>query len=220
MERRKQILELDTRFCKDFEAGLANLTNEEQLIVTSFFKTVLPIFQERSEGYYVRFYSIYEKEILERLRSKARTIHNLKLTDYLVQDSLRLIYIQHNSQVVDDDHLLSDAEFDDFLSEVSRLIHLKHEILLLQGSNAPKERPAREEKRNADSASELKAEALGDHEEYMTIAECAKFLGRSKVTIHEYKKQGLPCYRIGRTVKFKKSEVLGFMRQWERKRRK
>lgn len=220
MDRRKQILELQRRFDKDFESGLTNLTNEEQLIVTSAFKTVVPIFQERSEGYYERAYAIYEKEILERLRNKAKPIYNLRLLDYMVQDSMKLVHVQHDLKVNNDDQFLSDEELDDFLVKVSRLVNLKHQMLLLQGPGVQTTtNVALSEKIDAEPDGNPKAEPLGDHEEYMTIAECAKFLGRSKVTIHEYKKQGLPCYKIGRTVKFKKSEVLGFMRQQEKKRK-
>jgi hypothetical protein len=32
------------------------------------------------------------------------------------------------------------------------------------------------------------------------------------VSIHAYKKKGLPFYRVGRKVLFKKSEVLEFMK--------
>jgi len=49
-------------------------------------------------------------------------------------------------------------------------------------------------------------------EEHFTIEQLRKFLNCSKVTLHNYKKRGLPYYRIGRKVLFKKSEVLEFMR--------
>ena len=51
-----------------------------------------------------------------------------------------------------------------------------------------------------------------DKEEHFNIRQCAKFLGCSLVSIHSYKKRGLPYYRIGRKVLFKKSEVLDFMK--------
>lgn len=38
----------------------------------------------------------------------------------------------------------------------------------------------------------------------LTIKELASFLGCSKVTVHQYRKQGLPCYQIGRKVLFSK----------------
>jgi len=46
-----------------------------------------------------------------------------------------------------------------------------------------------------------------------TIKELAVFLKCSKVSVHAYKKLGLPYYRIGRTVIFKESEVLHFMKK-------
>jgi excisionase family DNA binding protein len=52
-----------------------------------------------------------------------------------------------------------------------------------------------------------------DQEEHFSIADCARFLGCSVVSIHNYKKQGMPYYRIGRKVLFKKSEVLAFMKK-------
>lgn len=58
---------------------------------------------------------------------------------------------------------------------------------------------------------EQKPEIKLDQEEHFTIQECAKFLHCSVVSIHNYKKQGMPYYRIGRKVLFKKSEVLEFM---------
>ena len=52
-----------------------------------------------------------------------------------------------------------------------------------------------------------------DKEEHFTIDQIVRFLNCSKVTLHKYKKLGLPFYRIGRKVLFKKSEVLDFMRK-------
>jgi excisionase family DNA binding protein len=49
-------------------------------------------------------------------------------------------------------------------------------------------------------------------DEHFTIAQCAKFLRCSLVSIHKYKKVGLPYYKIGRKILFKKSEVLAFMK--------
>lgn len=51
-----------------------------------------------------------------------------------------------------------------------------------------------------------------DREEHFTIDQVVAFLNCSKVTLHKYKKNGLPFYRIGRKVLFNKSEVLEFMR--------
>lgn len=49
-------------------------------------------------------------------------------------------------------------------------------------------------------------------DEHLTIRQCAKFLNCSKVSIHSYKKKGLPFYKVGRKVLFRKSEVLEFMK--------
>lgn len=46
----------------------------------------------------------------------------------------------------------------------------------------------------------------------LDISGLAKFLNCSKVSVHTYKKKGLPFYRIGRKVIFKKQEVLDFMK--------
>ena len=58
----------------------------------------------------------------------------------------------------------------------------------------------------------LQIEPNTAQDEHLNIDQCAKFLGCSTVSIHNYKKQGLPFYRIGRKVLFKKSEVLSFMK--------
>ncbi len=60
----------------------------------------------------------------------------------------------------------------------------------------------------------------GDEEkaETFNILELAKFLRCSKVSIHNYKKLGMPFYRIGRKILFKKNEVLNFMRGLKSKR--
>jgi excisionase family DNA binding protein len=47
--------------------------------------------------------------------------------------------------------------------------------------------------------------------EHFSIKELASFLNCSKVSIHNYKKRGLPFYRMGRTVLFRKQEVFEFM---------
>ena len=49
-------------------------------------------------------------------------------------------------------------------------------------------------------------------DEHFSIAECARFLKCSLVSIHNYKKKGLPYYKMGRKILFKKNEVLAFMK--------
>ena len=70
------------------------------------------------------------------------------------------------------------------------------------------------------------ADALGNREQFklqvlrehpgedvtFNIGELAEFLKCSKVTVHKYKKRGMPFYRVGRKILFKKNEVLDFMR--------
>jgi excisionase family DNA binding protein len=53
---------------------------------------------------------------------------------------------------------------------------------------------------------------------HFSIKQLAEFLSCSKVSIHKYKKKGMPFYRIGRKILFKKQEVLNFMRSLGRKR--
>lgn len=64
----------------------------------------------------------------------------------------------------------------------------------------------------------LRAENLKGKEDHFSIKELAAFLHCSKVSIHNYKKLGLPFYRIGRKILFKKQEVLNFMRGLKSKR--
>jgi preprotein translocase subunit Sss1 len=56
------------------------------------------------------------------------------------------------------------------------------------------------------------------NDEEFTILELATFLRCSKVSIHNYKKLGMPFYRIGRKLIFSKAEVLNFMRGLKHKR--
>lgn len=64
----------------------------------------------------------------------------------------------------------------------------------------------------------LFAESLKGKEDHFSIKELANFLHCSKVSIHNYKKLGLPFYRIGRKILFKKQEVLNFMKSLKSKR--
>jgi len=57
-----------------------------------------------------------------------------------------------------------------------------------------------------------------DKEEHFDIKGLAQFLKCSKVSIHKYKKKGLPFYRIGRKILFKKTEVLTFMKSMRNKK--
>jgi excisionase family DNA binding protein len=50
------------------------------------------------------------------------------------------------------------------------------------------------------------------------INELAGYLRCSKVSIHSYKKLGMPFYKIGRKLLFKKEEVLQFMKSFKNKR--
>jgi excisionase family DNA binding protein len=69
--------------------------------------------------------------------------------------------------------------------------------------------------RQAIEAEKVKqlGETSGPVDNCMTIRQCADFLNCSLVSIHNYKKQGLPYYRVGRKVLFKTSEVLNFMKR-------
>lgn len=64
----------------------------------------------------------------------------------------------------------------------------------------------------------LLTENLKGKEDHFSIKELANFLHCSKVSVHNYKKMGLPFYRIGRKILFKKEEVLNFMKGLKRKR--
>lgn len=55
-------------------------------------------------------------------------------------------------------------------------------------------------------------------EEHYTIKELCAFLHCSKVSIHNYRKIGLPYYRLGRKILFRKQEVLNFMKGLKSKR--
>jgi hypothetical protein len=57
-------------------------------------------------------------------------------------------------------------------------------------------------------------------EEEFTIPELAVFLRKTKGTVHNYKKLGLPFLKIGRTVLFKKSEVIEFMKNVPKQKNK
>jgi excisionase family DNA binding protein len=57
------------------------------------------------------------------------------------------------------------------------------------------------------------------HDEHFNISQCAEFLGCSHVSIHNYKKSGLPYYKMGRKILFRKAEVLEFMKTASRRLR-
>ena len=69
-----------------------------------------------------------------------------------------------------------------------------------------------EQKKQADK------EVEEDKTDTFNILELAKFLRCSKVSIHNYKKLGMPFYRIGRKILFKKNEVLNFMKGLKNRR--
>lgn len=62
--------------------------------------------------------------------------------------------------------------------------------------------------------------SIEDGIEHFTIKELAAFLRCSIVSIHNYKKMGMPFYRVGRKVLFKKQEVLAFMKSINSKNNK
>lgn len=66
----------------------------------------------------------------------------------------------------------------------------------------------------AEAVATLKQLPTSENEDEteFNISELAKFLRCSKVSIHNYKKLGMPFYKIGRKVLFKKKEVLDFMK--------
>lgn len=69
-----------------------------------------------------------------------------------------------------------------------------------------------------EKSHETESESDAHKEEHFNISELAKFLKCSKVSVHKYKKKGLPFYRIGRKILFKKTEVLNFMKSLRNKR--
>jgi excisionase family DNA binding protein len=50
------------------------------------------------------------------------------------------------------------------------------------------------------------------NDQEFSIEGLMNFLGCSKASVHNYKKRGLPFYRVGRKVLFRKEEVLTFMK--------
>ena len=58
-----------------------------------------------------------------------------------------------------------------------------------------------------------------EFDECFDIQGLADFLKCSKVSIHNYKKVGMPYYKVGRKLLFKKEEVLNFMKQMRIRKR-
>ena len=59
-------------------------------------------------------------------------------------------------------------------------------------------------------ATETKAETKV-HEEFLTIKEAAEFLKVSLVSIHNWKREkNLPFYRLGRSIRFLKKDLIAF----------
>lgn len=56
-----------------------------------------------------------------------------------------------------------------------------------------------------------------DEQAVLNISQLTEFLHCSKASIHNYKKLGMPFYRIGRKILFRKNEVLNFMKGLKRK---
>lgn len=63
----------------------------------------------------------------------------------------------------------------------------------------------------AISKDQINPEAKKD-EDVFSIRELMGFLRCSKASIHNYKKLGMPFYKIGRKLLFRKNEVLNFMK--------
>ena len=57
-------------------------------------------------------------------------------------------------------------------------------------------------------------------DEHFTIEGLTTFLNCSKASVHNYKKNGMPYYRIGRKVLFQKSEILAFLKTHGKKIKK
>ena len=224
MKRYKQLIELYTRFTKDFDASLANLTNEEQLIITGASQKIVLLFQEQKENHLVSVHEIFEKEILRTLRDKAKAFHQLRLMEYFDSEASRLVEVLAELGVKIEystgEQELNDEEYKNFLHNAFMYIEHKHERLLLTKPERVRKKAKENNELDEELSGEPEMQAKGDREELMDIEACAKFLDCSKVTIHEYKNQGMPHYQVGRTVKFKKDEVLNFMRQQNKKKKK
>jgi excisionase family DNA binding protein len=219
MDRRKQILELIRSFDRDFEASLEGLTIDEQLMVTTVFNKVIPIFKAQSKSYYEKFYSIFHQELLLPLRSKALVMVNKKLTDYFDQKSFKLVDLQNalNIETLDsDEQFLDDREYESYMQKIQNIINYKNLGLIV----ASQPEPRKQKKSEGISLKGTPLKRVGEEDDFMTIEECAELMGCSKVTIHKYKKEGLPFYKMGRIVKIKKSELLLFMKQHDKKVRK
>lgn len=69
-------------------------------------------------------------------------------------------------------------------------------------------------KKAIDELAGEKFQTTHQSEDTLNISQCAEFLKCSKMSIHNYKKKGLPFYKMGKTVLFKKDEVLAFMKNF------
>ncbi len=57
----------------------------------------------------------------------------------------------------------------------------------------------------------IKLQSHDQGEEYLTAEEAAKFLKVSLVSLHNWKRdKGLPFYRLGRSVRFKRVDLIAF----------
>jgi excisionase family DNA binding protein len=66
----------------------------------------------------------------------------------------------------------------------------------------------------SEMTSGVRVNEQSEKDETFNIGQCAEFLKCTKMSVHNYKKKGLPFYKMGRTILFKKSEVLEFMKNF------
>lgn len=58
-----------------------------------------------------------------------------------------------------------------------------------------------------NSNDEFQMKVIYMSKEYITLMELAKFLKISRSTIDRWRKEGMPCYKIGNGVRFVEPEV-------------
>jgi excisionase family DNA binding protein len=60
-------------------------------------------------------------------------------------------------------------------------------------------------------SSEVSGDSEAKEDEFLTTQEAADFLKVSLVSIHTWKRErGLPYYRVGRSIRFLKRDLIGF----------
>ncbi|MFZ5553157.1 MAG: hypothetical protein ACOZCO_08590 [Bacteroidota bacterium] len=157
--RNHLLLKLSGNFSKDFERSIEGFTLEEQIHITEVLVEAAQRFEkDKDQNEHENIYNSTIDVLQKKYRKKLSPFMNCKLSDYLVQDSHKLLDLQYDEDIIDDEHqFMDDNEYKNYMQRVKSILYnYRSSLMMRSDAEGEEDKPLSGEKEKKLNSKESK----------------------------------------------------------------